>query len=220
MYFRILHDETTGAVSYLLADLQAAEAVLVDPQAADVPVLAAMLAEHRLQLRWVLRTHEHDRVRPGEAQALAALQAPQVQHRPPGAMPVLVFGHEHLQVLPTPGHTAQCLSFGWRDRVFCGGLFTVDDCPYQPRPALPDALWRSATQTVFALPAETLVFCGHARSGRAVSTVHELRRWHPWLGGTSRDEFLARVGSPPLAGTGRAPMHAPAQAAPPFAVHP
>lgn len=196
MYFRLLHDPATGAVSYLLADLPAAQAVLVDPQAADVPVLVAMLAEHRLQLRWVLRTHEHDRLRPGEAAALGALQAPHVQHRPPSPQPLLPFGDEHLQVLATPGHTAHCLSYRWRDRLFCGGLFTVDDCPYQPRPAQPESLWRSATQTVFALPAETLVFCGHARRGRAVSTVHELRRWHPWLGGTSRDEFLARVAQP------------------------
>lgn len=220
MYFRLLHDETTGAVSYLLADLQAAEAVLVDPQAADVPVLLAMLAEHRLQLRWVLRTHEHDRARPGEAQALAALQAPRVQHRPPGAAPVLVFGDEHLQVLATPGHTAHCLSYRWRDRLFCGGLFTVDDCPFQPRPALPEALWRSATQTVFALPAETLVFRGHARCGRAVNTVHELRRWHPWLGGTSRDEFLARVAEPPQPGTAAALVYTHAHADRPLSVQP
>ena len=38
-----------------------------------------------------------------------------------------------------------------------------------------------------------LAFGGHARSGPVVRTVHELRHWHPWLGGTSRDEFLARV---------------------------
>jgi hypothetical protein len=85
---------------------------------------------------------------------------------------------------------------------------------------MPEALWRSATQTVFALPAETLVFCGHARSGRAVSTVHELRRWHPWLGGTSRDEFLARVVAVPPPGAAAAPMHAHAQADRSIAVHP
>ena len=33
MYFRILHDERSGAVSYLLGDLDAGEAVLVDDAA-------------------------------------------------------------------------------------------------------------------------------------------------------------------------------------------
>lgn len=35
MYFRLLHDEATGAASYLLADLEAGEAVLIDPRGAD-----------------------------------------------------------------------------------------------------------------------------------------------------------------------------------------
>lgn len=194
MYFRLLHDEASGAVSYLLADSDAGDAVLVDPRGADVPVLAAMLDEHRLRLRWLLRTHEHDDQLRGEADALDALGAPRIEHRPPiDGQGVLVFGHEHLRVQATPGHTAGCLSFLWRDRLFCGGLLAVDTCPFQPRPALPDALWDSVTREVFTLPAETLLFSGHAHQGRAVSNVLEQRRWHPWFGEASRDEFLARV---------------------------
>ncbi|MBL8347165.1 MAG: hypothetical protein JNN03_17125 [Rubrivivax sp.] len=196
MYFRLLHDEATGAVSYLLADLEATEAVLVDPRGTDVPVLRAMLDEHRLQLRWLLRTHEHDDRIPGEAAALDTLGAPRIQHRlfgPEGETGALVFGHEVVHVLSTPGHTAGCLSFLWRDRLFCGGLLAVDACPWQPRPALPEALWSSVTRDVFTLPCETLLFSGHAVHARAVSNVLEQRRWHPWFGGATRDEFLARV---------------------------
>ncbi|MBI5255449.1 MAG: hypothetical protein HY855_03040 [Burkholderiales bacterium] len=195
MYFRLLHDEPSGCLSYLLADLDAAEAVLIDPRAADLPVLAAMLAEHRLQLRWLLRTHEHDALLGGdEAAALAALGAPCIVHRAPSALGGLIpLGHEHLQVLRTPGHTAHCLSFLWRDRLFCGGLLAADACPHQPEPALPEALWDSVTRRVFTLPAETLLFSAHAHRGRAVSSVMEQRRWHPWFAGAGRDEFLARV---------------------------
>jgi len=200
MYFRLLHDPASGAVSYLLADLEAAEAVLVDPRGTDVPVLRAMLDEHRLQLRWLLRTHEHDDRIPGEAAALDTLGAPRIQHRlvgPQGETGALVFGHEVLRVLSTPGHTAGCLSFLWRDRLFCGGLLAVDACPWQPRPALPEALWSSVTRDVFTLPCETLLFSGHAVHARAVSNVLEQRRWHPWFGGATRDEFLARVRARP-----------------------
>lgn len=204
MYFRLLLDERSGAVSYLLADLDAGEAVLVDPRGADVPVLRAMLDEHQLRLRWLLRTHEHDEQLPGEAAALDALGAPRVQHRLPMSEPggacaadsehaVLTFGNEHVQVLPTPGHTRACLSYLWRDRLFCGGLLAVDACPFQPRPALPEALWQSVVNDVFKRPAETLLFTGHATRSRAVSNVLEQRRWHPWFGGATRDEFLARV---------------------------
>jgi sulfur dioxygenase len=204
MYFRLLHDERSGAVSYLLADLDAGEAVLVDPRGVDVPVFHAMLDEHQLRLRWLLRTHEHDVQSIGEAAALDGLGAPRIQHHVPVSAPsgdtsaepghaVLTFGNEHVQVLRTPGHTAGCLSYLWRDRLFCGGLLAVDACPFQPRPALPEALWDSVVNDVFMRPAETLLFTGHATRSRAVSNVLEQRRWHPWFGSATRDEFLARV---------------------------
>jgi len=203
MHFRMLHDPASGAMSYLLADLDAGEAALVDPRAADLAVWQAMLAEHRLRLRWVLRTHEHDaRLPPRDRLAPDALGAPQIVHRAPGAG-VIAFGGELVQVLPTPGHTASCLSFRWRDRLFCGGLLAVDACPYQPRPALPEALWDSVTREVFGLPDETLLFSGHARRGRAASTVFEERRWHPWFGRAGRDEFLRRVARLPVGGPTR-----------------
>lgn len=180
MYFRILHDETQGSVSYLLADMEAGEAVLVDPRSTDAPVLAAMLDEHHLRLRWLLRTHEHDDQHPGEAEALDRFGAQRIQHRMPshpmcpgGEGDTLVFGNELLKVMSTPGHTSGCLSFLWRDRLFCGGLLSVDACPFQPRPAVPEALWHSVSREVFTLPGETLLFSGHAAQGRAVSNVLE-----------------------------------------------
>ena len=205
MYFRILHDETSGELTYLLADQGTREAVLVDPRGRDLPLLAALLAERELRLRWVLRTHQHDHLQVQEPAQLARLGSPLVQ----GAAgenicmardgDVLPFGHEGVRVLATPGHTAGCLSFAWRDRLFCGGLLAVDVCPHQPIPALPEALWDSVTQRVFTLPDETLLFAGHARRARAVSTVQEQRRWHPLFAGLSRDEFLARVAALPPA---------------------
>jgi sulfur dioxygenase len=205
MYFRLLHDERCGAVSYLLADLDAGEAVLIDPRGADVPLLGAMLDEHQLRLRWLLRTHEHDALLAGEAAALDALGAPRIQHSLPASATaaeaehsILTFGKEHVQVLRTPGHTAGCLSYLWRDRLFCGGLLAVDACPFQPRPALPEALWDSVVNDVFLRPSETLLFTGHAQRSRAVSNVLGQRRWPPFSGAT-RDEFLAQVRELPAA---------------------
>ena len=205
MYFRILHDEASGELTYLLADQDAREAVLVDPRGRDLPLLAALLAERELRLRWVLRTHQHDPLHAQEPMQLARLGAPLVQGAAGENLrlaidgDVLPFGHELVRVLATPGHTAGCLSFAWRDRLFCGGLLAVDACAHQPVPALPEALWDSVTQRVFTLPHETLLFAGHERRARAVSTVLEQRRWHPFFAGLSRDEFLARVAALPYA---------------------
>lgn len=199
MYFRILNNEASGELTYLLADQDAREAVLIDPHGRDLPLLAALLAERELRLRWVLRTHHHDQMNPQEATLLAGLGAPLVQGDAYGGAErvqdgqVLTFGDELMRVLFTPGHTSACRSFAWRDRLFCGGLMAVDACPQQPLPADPEALWDSVTQRVFNLPDETLLFAGHERRARAVSTVLEQRRWHPFFAGVSRDEFLARV---------------------------
>lgn len=199
MLFRILHDERSGELSYLLADTGAREAVLVDPHGRDLPVLQALLNERELRLRWVLRTHQHDALQPLEFDLLARLGAPVVQGaRREGALAVadgeiLPFGHEFLRVVATPGHTAGCLSYAWRDRVFCGGLLAVDACPHQPRPAEPAALWDSVTGRIFTLPDETLLFSGHEKRARVVSTVLEQRRWHRYFAGSTRDEYLARI---------------------------
>jgi glyoxylase-like metal-dependent hydrolase (beta-lactamase superfamily II) len=192
MYFRILHDEAAQAISYLLADLDAGAAVLIDPRGADLPLLKAMLNERSLQLQWVLLTHEHDDKEPGERDALRTLGAPCVDHDTLGNDPI-AFGNEHLRAMATPGHTPGCLSFMWRDRLFCGDLLTVNLCPHQPTPALPKAMWESVTQKIFTLPAETLLFSSHAERARSITTVFEQRRWHPWFSSASRDEFLARA---------------------------
>lgn len=193
MYFRLLQDPRSGSMSYLLADLATGDAVLIDPRGGDVPVLHAMLAERGLSLRWTVRTHEHDGHRAAdERAALAALGAPLIERTVPDCA-VLLFGSEHVEVWATPGHTDHCLSFHWRDRLFCGGLLAVDRCPHQPRPSQPEALWHHVQQSVFTLPDETLLFAGHASDGRACSTVFEQRRWHPWFSRLGRDQFMARV---------------------------
>lgn len=201
MLFRILHDEASGELSYLLADADAREAVLVDPHSRDLPVLQALLDERALRLRWVLRTHDHDAQLPGEMARLARLGAPLVQGRAcagalrPADGEELSFGGEYVRVIETPGHTTDCLSFVWRDRVFCGGLLAVDACPRQPVPIDAAALWDSVLERIFTLPDETLLFAGHERRARAVSTVLEQRRWSPHFAGLTRDEFFARMGS-------------------------
>lgn len=208
MYFRMLYDAPSGALSYLLADLNAGEAVLIDPRGPDLPVLQAMLAEHRLHLRWVLRTHAHEAADVTDAAdaRLAALPPPLLPPLLAAQVPeggILPFGDEHIAVRATPGHTAGCLSFHWRDRLFCGDLLSTGECPQQPWPSAPQALWDSVTREVFTLPPETLLFAAHWRDGdhaasgagigQVVSTVLEQRRRHPWFSADSRDAFLTHL---------------------------
>ncbi|MGQ9723827.1 MAG: hypothetical protein ACUVVU_00415 [Tepidimonas sp.] len=186
-------------MSYLIADLSGGECVLVDPLVKDATLLAALMAERSLQLRWVLRTHQHDTDVAATVEALGALGAPVVQGEVvagahvPSDGEVLAFGNELVRVWHTPGHTAGCLSYQWRDRLFCGGLLAIDDCEAQPVPSEPEALWDSVVRRVFGMPSETLLFAGHVKQGRIVSTVLEERTAHPYFAARTRDEFLAAI---------------------------
>ena len=51
-------------------------------------------------------------------------------------------------------------------------------------------LYDSVTQKLFTLPGETLVFPGHARRGRTVSTIAEERLHNPHFAGRTRDAFV------------------------------
>jgi sulfur dioxygenase len=199
MLFRILHDEASGVLSYVLGDEATREAVLIDPRSSDRVVLDAVLHDERLKLRWILRTHDHEGAQPHEARRLLAWRVPLVQGRERTGVTVptdgerLPFGNEAIQVMHTPGHTRDGLSFRWRDRVFCGGLLDTQACPLQPQPEDAAALWDSVRCRLFSLPDETLLFAGHARRSRVVSTVLEQRRWHPQFAALSRDAYLARM---------------------------
>jgi glyoxylase-like metal-dependent hydrolase (beta-lactamase superfamily II) len=192
--FRLLHDKASGCMGYLLADEEAGEAVLIDPRGADVPALRTLLVEHRLRLRWILRTHEHDAMLLRESYALLALCAPGIERQmPQGGSGRINFDGEHVQVLATPGHTATCLSFARRDRVFSVGLMAADACPYQPWPQHPESMWDSVQRHIFSLPEEALLFSGHSPKARVVRTVKEQRLNHPWFAQSSRESFLARA---------------------------
>lgn len=203
MYFRQLIDHAEGVRAYLLADADAQEAVVVDARAADHALVRALLAERRLALRWVLVTHCHHR--PGETAALAALAAMSgaagvvggdaALGHPARDGDTIRFGGELLQVLSTPGHSRDSVSYLWRDRIFCGDALALGGLAALDGPgADPGQAYDSVTQKLFALPDETLVFPGHDRRGRTVSTIAEERTRNRAFLGRTRDDFVFAFG--------------------------
>lgn len=195
MYFRILPDDGAGQVTYLLADLEAAEAVLIDPRMADLGVIQALLQEHHLRHVTVLCTDGHNRCRAQRDELMAALPQGGSHPVPVPALEggLVPFGAEHVRVIATPGHSAHGVSYLWRDRLFCGGLLTPLDCLVHPGVDDPAAWWDSVSRKVLSLPPETLLFNGHASPGWMVSNVMTQRRSHPWFAGLGRDDAMARM---------------------------
>lgn len=197
MYFRQLPHAHSGAYCYLLADLCAQEALVVDPDPDQVDLLLAILQERDLRLMYVLRTHLHAGTEPcgalceyTGATRIAGEAGTDARTRCVAHGETLVFGCEVVRVLSTPGHTPDALSYLWRDRLFCGDALHPDGCPAPVDDTDPGQWYDSVTQRLFLLPDETLVFPGHDRAGRTVSTIAEERRRNPAFGGISREAFI------------------------------
>lgn len=215
MYFRQFHDTTSAAMSYLIADSSSGVAVAIDPTPDPCQglVLKALLAERGFALALILLTHTHGGVAddfvahyPGAGvvvgpQGLRASVGRQVRHGE-----VLGFGAESIRVIATPGHTADSLSYLWRDRLFCGDALALGGCPQQTDDddCDPRSIYDSVVDRLFTLPAETLVFPGHDAHGRTVSTIGEERSRNPFFLARSRDAFVTAFRSAPGA-LGRGP---------------
>jgi len=203
--FRQLFDPASSTYTYLMADDATHEAVLIDPVLEQVSRDLALLSEHGLTLRWTLDTHVHaDHV----TGALAIHQATQAQtavsadcnaqgyNRLLTDGDVVLFGHQEIMVIATPGHTPGSVSFLWRDRVFTGDTLLIGGCgrtDFQGGSA--SALYRSITGKLFTLDEQTLVYPGHDYKGRRVSSIGEEKQFNPRLADKDEAGFVQLMDS-------------------------
>ncbi len=203
MLFRQLFDAATSTYTYLLADPETKQAVLIDSVIEQVDRDAALIAELGLQLTHVLETHVHADHVTGAAMLKKRLGAKTVVGERSG-MPfadvlakqgdVIRFGRYGVEVRETPGHTNGCLSYVTLDQkmVFTGDALLIRGTgrtDFQQGDA--HLLYRGIVEQIFTLPDETLVYPGHDYKGRTVSTVGEEKKFNPRLGaGKTESEFV------------------------------
>jgi glyoxylase-like metal-dependent hydrolase (beta-lactamase superfamily II) len=95
------------------------------------------------------------------------------------------------EVLATPGHTDDSVSYLLGDRVFTGDALlvrTVGRTDFQNGDA--GQLYDSIHARLFRLPVRTLVFPGHDYEGRTVTTIGEEKRLNARISGRTREEFI------------------------------
>ncbi|WAL59969.1 MBL fold metallo-hydrolase [Thermocoleostomius sinensis] len=201
MLFRQLFDEATWTYTYLIADPDTKEAILVDPVAEQVERDLRILKELGLTLRYCLETHIHaDHVTgtgklrdatgclgvvPANAQATCADRFIQDGE-------VLQMGSIQIEAIATLGHTDSHMAYlvnGTHlltgDSLFIRGCGRTD---FQSGNA--GAMYDAITQRLFTLPDETLVYPGHDYKGETVSTIGEEKQWNPRFVGQTRESFI------------------------------
>jgi len=195
MIFRQLFDRDTCTYTYLVADQDRREAVLIDPIISQIDRDAALIEELHLTLKYALDTHVHadhttasGKLR--EQTGIAATNNVTCADHSLKCGEVLALGKLQIEVLCTPGHTDGCLSYLIDNHLFSGDSLLIRGCgrtDFQNGDA--GTLYDSIFQKLFTLPEDTLLHPGHDYHGRTVSTIGEEKQYNPRLT-LGRDDFI------------------------------
>jgi glyoxylase-like metal-dependent hydrolase (beta-lactamase superfamily II)/rhodanese-related sulfurtransferase len=200
-----LFDPASSTYTYLLFDTSTREALIIDPVDEQLGRDLSVLREYGLTLRWAVETHTHaDHITSAGLLAEhtgARTAAPEACGIRTAAVQLangstLAFGSQLIRALHTPGHTAGSMSYTWetegRRHVFTGDTLLINGCgrtDFQSGSA--EALYRSLTQVLFALPDDTMVWPGHDYQGRSHSTIGAEKTGNARVAGKSLAEFKA-----------------------------
>jgi len=199
MFFQELNN--TQCKSYLIADLDAGVAAIIDPVESKVDRYLAVLAYHKLTLEFVADTHTHADHR-SACSAIRRLTGCQVFMHEISPQPhvdgrltdgqVIQLGNIEIKVLHTPGHTPDSISFYVNnDRVLTGDVILIQGTGRTDF-AGGDAgdQYDSIQQKIFSLPENTLLFPGHDYRGHTESTVKAEKVTNPRVAGKTRGEYI------------------------------
>jgi len=201
MELRQLFDPESSTYSYLVWDHKSREAALIDPVQEQVKRDINLIRELGLQLNYTLETHVHTDHVTGSGILRKTLNSIVMVHENIRAKcadvqikggDFIPLGTSKIHVLYTPGHTDSDVSYLIAGAVFTGDALLIRDCgrtDYQCGDA--GKLYDSITQTLFALPDDTIVYPGHDYGGHSFSSIIEEKLHNPRIGkNISRDDFI------------------------------
>lgn len=219
MFIKSFKSEGLSHLSYLIGNK--GEAIVIDPRR-DCDTYAEMAAAQGCRITGIFETHRNEDLISG-APILAELTGAPVYHGPHAAGDVryaettrdgdtFSLGNLKLEVLETPGHTDDSLSFALFDTefgeeavaVFTGDTLFIGDVGradfYPDRAEEVAGLLYDSLQKLLSLGDQALIYpahgagsvCGDNMADREFSSIGYERRNNPMLQCKSRQEFIDR----------------------------
>ncbi|XP_058866846.1 persulfide dioxygenase ETHE1, mitochondrial-like isoform X2 [Acipenser ruthenus] len=196
-----MFEPISSTYTYLLADCETREAVLIDPVLEEVERDAKLVKELGLRLLYAANTHCHaDHITGTGLLKKVVPGCRSIISKDSGAKADITiqegdrikFGRFHLEARATPGHTDGCMTFVLNDHslAFTGDALLIRGCgrtDFQQGSAT--TLYKSVHDKIFTLPEWCIVYPAHDYKGMTMSTVDEERRLNPRLT-KSMEEFV------------------------------
>ncbi len=199
IFKQLFEDGGTSTMTYIIADADTREAVIIDPVLEQVDRDLKVIEELGLELKYIVETHVHADHVTGGSGLKKATGAEFVAGIGTGVScsdlmladgDTLTFGNEVLHAIATPGHTNGCMSYRWRDRLFTGDTILIEAAgrtDFQEGDA--GALYDSIRK-LMAYPDEYLVYPAHDYNDRRVSSVGQEKLRNPYVRAESREAFI------------------------------
>ncbi|MBS1968726.1 MAG: MBL fold metallo-hydrolase [Bdellovibrionales bacterium] len=203
MTFHQLYESETGTYTYLLADPETKEAVLIDPVLEKVERDLTLVQEYGYRLKYVLDTHIHaDHITgAGEIRKRTGAQSVVSEKAHVDCVDIKItdgqelhFGRYTLKALETPGHTDSCMSYYIDGKIFTGDALLIRGTGRTDFQQGSSAkLYDSITGKLFALPDDTVVYPGHDYRGQTTSSIEMEKKYNPRIGGGKTKEQFVQI---------------------------
>lgn len=201
MLFQQLFEPITSTYTYLLADSNTREGILIDSVLETFQRDLTLIKDLEIRLLYVIDTHVHADHVTGAGKIADATgakiglcdkaKATGVDLRLKDG-DVLKFGKHEIKIIATPGHTNSCLSFYTEGRVFTGDALMIRGngrTDFQEGSA--ETLYHSIHSKLFSLPGDTVVYPAHDYKGFTSSTIESEKKLNLRLGGNrTLTEFI------------------------------
>lgn len=191
MIFRQLFDKNTNTYSYLLADSQSLDAVIIDPVREQFQRDYKLIEQMNLKLKYILETHIHaDHITSaallkeatGAQTAISSHDGSKNFDTQLNDKQILEFGRHKITCLKTVGHTNSCMSFLVDNMIFSGDALMIRSCGRTDfQNGSNKELFNSVRNILFKLPDHTLVYPAHNYEGFTNSTILEEKNYNPRL---------------------------------------